>query len=73
MNGPVAIKNKEIELECISQNNERVIKEIKIDDVKPFGLGWVSLNLDEDDRFDNGLEKTCVKVRHDFEGFFLVS
>ena len=37
-NGPVAIKNKEIELEYISQNNERVIKEIKIDDVKPFGL-----------------------------------
>lgn len=70
VNGPIAIKNKEVELEYISQNDERVIRKIKIDDVNPYGLGWVSLNLGSDDQINDGFNKMCVKIRHDFEGFF---
>ena len=70
VNGPVAIKKKEIELEYISQNNERVIKNVQLKNVSPYGLVWFSLNLDRDAQNNDGLIKMCVKIRHDFEGFF---
>ena len=70
VNGPIAIENKEIELEYINQKDERKRKTIKLDDVNPYGLGWVNLKIDTGEVFDNNLIKACVKVKHDFKGFF---
>ena len=39
VNGPIAIENETIELEYINENDERVTNAIKIDDVRPYGLG----------------------------------
>ena len=70
VNGSVAIENEMIELEYIKQNDERVTRVIKIDDVRPYGLGWINLNLDEDTVSIDKLTKCCVKVKHNFKGFF---
>jgi hypothetical protein len=70
VNGPVAIENKEIELEFINENDVTVIKKIIIEGVKPYGLGWVNLNFEKIAHLKEGATKICVKVRHNFEGFF---
>lgn len=69
INGPIAIKDKEIELEYIDTSGSKVIEKKKIDDVKPYGLGWVELNSENKIETDS-ISKRCVKIRHNFEGFF---
>ena len=70
VNGPVPIKNKEIKLEYITQTDERIHKKLNLKEVKPYGLGWVNLDLGSDTKLSNGSTKICVKVSHDFKGFF---
>ena len=66
VNGPIAIEDKKIELEYISDTGATRVTEKTIDFVPPYGLGWVALS----DPGETQTSKRCVKIRHDFEGFF---
>ena len=45
VNGPIAIENETIQLEYINENDEREKNIIKIDNVRPYGLGWIDLTI----------------------------
>ena len=68
--GPIPIKNKKIKMVYIAQTAARVTKKMTISDVEPYGLCWVNLDFASDPNLSGGSEKVCVKVNHDFEGFF---
>tara|TARA_B100001564_G_C20649449_1_gene676093 strand:+ start:382 stop:1953 length:1572 start_codon:yes stop_codon:yes gene_type:complete len=70
VNGPIEIKNESIELEYIDHNNKLVSETIKIESVPPFGLGWINLAQEGKILPSNKLVKSCVKVKHNFKGFF---
>lgn len=70
VNGPVAIENELIELEYIDQNDKRVTHSIKIENVPPYGLGWINLNLEKSNVLIDKLAKQCVKVKHNFKSFY---
>lgn len=70
VNGPIAIENEEIELEYFDIHGSKVVKKKKIENVKPYGLGWIEL-LDKNEKNEiSDTFRTCVKIRHNFEGFF---
>lgn len=70
VNGPIAIENETIELEYINENDEREKNVIKIDNVRPYGLGWIDLSHKKFSNPFNNPIKYCVKIRHNFKGFF---
>lgn len=69
VNGPIPIENKEIELEYLDVNGSKITKKKKIKNIKPYGLGWIELNEENSSQLQDNL-RTCVKIRHNFEGFF---
>jgi hypothetical protein len=70
VNGPVSIENEIIELEYINEANERVIRSIEIDRIPPYGLGWINLDPGKEAELSCGLNRLCVKIKHNFKGFF---
>jgi hypothetical protein len=70
VNGPIAIENETIELEYINQNGDQTTQALEIENVSPYGLGWINLNLDNNTGPIDKLAKHCVKVKHNFKGFF---
>lgn len=70
VNGPLAIQNKHIELEYYDINGFKISKKQKIKDVEPYGLGWIELNEEENNIDNKNIFRTCVKIKHDFKGFF---
>lgn len=70
INGPINIKNKKIELEYISPYNKKKVINKIIKNVEPYGLCWVKLLDGEELELFKNDEKICVKIRHNFEGFF---
>lgn len=70
VNGPLEIKNKRIELEFINEKNQKISKNIKISDVKPYGLCLIKLKVNDKDINKKNFSRCCVKIKHSFEGFF---
>jgi hypothetical protein len=70
VNGPIAINNKEVELEYIDSKGKKIVKNKIIKKVEPYGLGWIKLFEKNDRDFFQDEEKLCVKIRHNFKGFF---
>lgn len=70
VNGPIKIKNKKIRLEFIDSKGRKKIRDKIIENVNPYGLGWINLLEDKEREFFKNEEKICVKVYHKFKGFF---
>ena len=70
VNGPIAIENELVELEYIDQNEHPVTRTVEIEKLPPYGLGWISLNHETSGLSTNKIIKQCVKVKHNFKGFF---
>jgi hypothetical protein len=70
VNGPIAIVNEKVKLEYIDESDCPVTQILNIDNVPPYGLGWINLNQKLDVTSTKDMIKRCVKVKHNFKGFF---
>lgn len=70
VNGPIAIINETVELEYIDENDSPVTQIFNIEKVPPYGLGWINLNQKIEVTSTENMIKRCVKVKHNFKGFF---
>lgn len=70
VNGPIAIENREYKLEFIDLNGNIKFCTKSIKRAEPFSLVWVNLFDEELNHLNFKSKKICVKIHHDFEGFF---
>lgn len=70
VNGPIAIENEVLELEYINSNGKSISRSVTIESVPPYGLCWINLNFEKVNDITHKSIKQCVKIKHNFQGFF---
>lgn len=70
VNGPIPIENQQLKIEYINTSGQKITKKKIIKKINAYGLGWVKLLEKEKLSKNMKNQKLCVKIQHNFKGFF---